>query len=125
MLHKDLDVYKHSILLVKEIYALTSSFPREEIYGLSSQMRRAAISIPANIAEGCGRKSEKELLQFLNVASGSLTEMETHLEIALVLEFVSNQDQYKQIMQLTNKVKRLLIGLIKSIRQKDTLPPNH
>ena len=86
MMHTDLEVYKSSMMLVKEIYDLTSSFPRDEVWGLTSQMKRAVVSIPSNIAEGCGRRSSRELSNFLNVALGSLTELITQIDIALMLE---------------------------------------
>ena len=72
--HKDLDAWKESMSLVEEVYKLTESFPKEEIFGLTSQMRRAATSIPSNIAEGAARNSEKEFIQFLHVSLGSLAE---------------------------------------------------
>ena len=75
--HHDLNVWQESMQLVKDIYSVTATFPREEIYTLTSQMRRAAISVPSNIAEGVARTSNKELLQFLSIARGSLSELET------------------------------------------------
>ncbi len=80
--HKDLDVWKLSMDLVDAIYRLTREFPNEEKYGLSQQMRRSAISIPSNIAEGCGRNHKGELLQFIGIARGSLAELETQLIIS-------------------------------------------
>ncbi len=79
--HKDLEVWKKSILLVEKIYALTKKLPSEELLGLSSQMRRAAISIPSNIAEGAARNSRGEYVQFLGIAKGSSSELETQIEI--------------------------------------------
>jgi four helix bundle protein len=80
--HKDLDVWKLGIDLVEQVYKLTATFPKEELYGLVSQIRRAAVSIPANIAEGAARQSQKEYVQFLYIGLSSLSELETHLEIA-------------------------------------------
>ena len=80
--HKDLDVWKESILLVKDIYEISSNFPKEEIYGLTLQIRRNATSIPSNIAEGAARNTKKEFLKFLYIALGSLSELETQLIIA-------------------------------------------
>jgi len=118
MFHKDLEVYKSSMQLVKLIYELCSTFPIEEIYGLSSQMKRAAISVPSNIAEGNGRNSSKELINFLNIALGSLTELETQVEIALMLSLSKDTEKHKCIVSLIQKVKQLLIGLIKSLKAK-------
>jgi four helix bundle protein len=75
--HKDLNVWKKSMQFVMEIYSLTSHFPKEEIYGLTSQIRRAAVSIPSNISEGAARQTKKEFCQFLYIAMGSLAELET------------------------------------------------
>ena len=82
MTHKDLEVYKLSLDLVEDIYKLTKSFPASENFGLTSQLRRAAVSLPSNIAEGSSRGSTKDFIRFLNIASGSLTETETQLVIA-------------------------------------------
>ncbi|WP_374349277.1 four helix bundle protein [Chitinimonas sp.] len=80
--HKDLRVWQSAMQLVEQIYRLTDTFPREELFGLSSQMRRAAVSVPSNIAEGSARQSTKELLHFLSIAAGSLAELDTQLELA-------------------------------------------
>ena len=88
--YKDLIVWQKSITLVQEIYLLTNNFPKNELYGLSSQMQRAADAIPSNIAEGYGRKSSKEYLQFLSIAFGSALELETQLIIVKNLKFVDN-----------------------------------
>lgn len=77
--HRDLDVWKKSVSLVTSIYEITKSFPKEEIYGLTNQIRRAAVSVPSNIAEGSARQGNKEFIQFLYIALGSLTELETQL----------------------------------------------
>ena len=90
MNHKDLDVWKESVDFVTEIYKLIQNFPQSEQYGLSSQIKRSAISIPANIAEVCARQSDKETIQFLYVAVGSIAELETELLIAQKLNFIQN-----------------------------------
>jgi four helix bundle protein len=86
--HKDLDVWKKGMELVERVYSMSRAFPDSERYGLTSQIRRAAVSIPSNIAEGAARKSDKELLQFLSIAIGSLAELETQYLIAIRLGFL-------------------------------------
>lgn len=90
--HKDLDVWKLSIDFVTDIYKITSSFPKEEQFGLTNQIRRAAVSVPSNIAEGAGRNSDKEFLRFLYISMGSIQEIYTQLLIALNLDFISSPD---------------------------------
>jgi four helix bundle protein len=87
--HKDLKVWQESMTLVTQIYKISEDFPKHEIYGLSSQIRRAAVSIPSNIAEGAGRKGENEFKRFLFIALGSLSEVETQLEISQRLNYNS------------------------------------
>lgn len=112
--HKDLDVWKESMNLVKEVYKLTKGFPEEEIYGLASQMRRAAVSIPSNIAEGGARNSDKEFIQFLYVSLGSLAELETQLLLSRELGFLKNEEINGNI----ERARKLLLGLIKYLRAK-------
>ncbi|MDP2687672.1 MAG: four helix bundle protein [Aequorivita sp.] len=96
--HKDLDVWKKSIDLVELIYSLTLSFPETERFGLTSQMRRAAVSISSNIAEGSARKGNKELLQFINIALGSLAELETQYIIAQRLTYIEPNNKVEELM---------------------------
>ncbi len=126
-MHKDLEVYKASMELVRMVYELCKIFPKEEIYGLTSQMKRAAVSVPSNIAEGNGRKSPKELNNFLNIALGSLIELETQLDIAKMLQFSIDEMNHYAIEDQLQKAKRLLIGLIKSVQAKlcHPLPITH
>ncbi|HYK08528.1 MAG TPA: four helix bundle protein [Candidatus Eisenbacteria bacterium] len=105
--YKELIVWQKGIDLVKEIYILTSKFPREEIYGLTSQMRRAAISIPSNIAEGSGRKSLKDYAQFYSIAYGSALELETQVIIAKELKFAQMKD-YIKVDAVLQEVARML-----------------
>ena len=86
--YTELEVWKESRILVKDIYSITKSFPKEEIYGLSNQLRRCAVSIPSNIAEGCGRRTSADTIQFLHISRGSLYELETQLYIALDLNYI-------------------------------------
>ena len=113
---KDLVVWQEAMNLVEMIYLQTRKFPKEEMFGLTSQIRRAAISIPANIAEGNGRKSRKEYLQFLSIANGSLREMETHLLIAERLNFLP-KDSSKQLQTQVQSVGRLLTALRKKLQE--------
>jgi four helix bundle protein len=107
MNHKDLDVWKKSMDLVETIYKLTQKFPESEKFGLTSQMRRCAVSIPSNIAEGAARKGDKELIHFLHIALGSLSELETQYLIAMRLAFIEKEDIVEEQMI---DVKKLLLG---------------
>jgi four helix bundle protein len=112
--HYDLDAWQVSRSLVKSVYLLTKGFPRDELFGLTSQMRRAAISIPSNIAEGAARSGNREFAQFLNIARGSLSELETQLVIAADLGYIQSHDP---IFALVDRISRLLTGLHKSLRR--------
>ena len=107
MNHKDLEVWKRSMDLAIEIYNLSKRFPRNESFGLTSQIRRAAVSVPSNIAEGAARKGDKEFLQFLDISLGSLSELETQYLIAIRLAFV---EQSKEIDQLIKQVRKLIVA---------------
>jgi len=113
--HKDLDVWKKSMDLVVNVYQITQSFPDTEKYGLTSQMRRSAVSIPSNIAEGASRKGDKELIQFLYISIGSLSELETQYLIAIRLGFITKTNDFE--LQLV-EVKKLLIGFKNYINKK-------
>lgn len=116
MNHKDLDVWKKSIKLVSNIYELTKIFPKEELYCLTNQIRRCAISIPSNIAEGCARYSNKETMNFLNIAMGSIAELETQIIIANNLGYVQDCDEiYEEIIT----TRKLVTGLIKYLKNAD------
>jgi four helix bundle protein len=101
--------------LVVETYKVSRDFPKEELYGLTSQMRRAAMSVPANIAEGQGRRLSGEFIHFLGNARGSLLELDTHLEIALRLGYIE-QKMYQPVQDQIQEVGRILNGLIRSIK---------
>lgn len=113
--HKDLEVWKKSMDLVVQVYQMTQLLPDTEKYGLTSQMRRAAVSIPSNIAEGAARNGDKELMQFLSISIGSLSELETQYLIAIRLGFVIKEDSFDH--QLID-VKKLLIGFKNYINKK-------
>jgi four helix bundle protein len=112
--HKDLDVWKNGVYLVKIIYVATSDFPKEEMYGLTSQIRRSAVSIPSNIAEGSAKNSTREFIQFLYVALGSTAELETQLLISKDLGYLKDLSVFKDL----EKVKIQLINLIKALKNK-------
>ena len=113
--HKDLIVWQKRMLLVRRVYEVTRTFPHEEMFGLTSQMRRAAVSIPSNIAEGYGRIYDKERINFLSIALGSASELETQLMISEDLGFTVNSD-IAELSSLNNEVIRMLTSLIKGIR---------
>ncbi len=112
--HKELNVWKDSIELVVEIYEITKHFPREEMYGLTSQIRRAGVSVPANISEGAARNYTKEFIRFLRIAQASLSEVETLMIISLRLSYL-DENLFKTIQGRIFKVNAQLSGLIKSI----------
>ena len=114
MNHKDLEVWKKSIELVTEIYSITRSFPKEEQYNIVTQIRRAAVSVPSNIAEGAARYSAKENLRFLDISSGSLAELETQLIISERLGYVKSDDLLIKI----EYIGKLLTGLKKHLKTK-------
>ena len=107
MYHKDLAVWKESIVLVKIVYLAVGRFPQNELFALSSQMRRAAVSVPSNIAEGCGRGSNSEILRFCNIASGSLSELDTQVVIAEELGYIEDSAELNNQIVL---VRKLLAG---------------
>ncbi len=112
--YKDLIVWQKGIELVETVYRLTKTFPKEEIYGLTSQLRRAAVSVPSNIAEGQGRKSTAEFENFLSIARGSLSEVETQLIIAHRLKYL-DASQLNEVMSIHDEVSRMLRALQKKL----------
>lgn len=113
--YRELIVWQKAMNLVELVYQATKRFPREELYGLTSQVRRSAVSIPSNIAEGQARKSTAEFLNFLSIANGSRAEMETQILLAQRLNYATN-DTAQQILSLSEEVNRLLNGLMKSLK---------
>ncbi|MBE0390503.1 four helix bundle protein [Flavobacterium sp. 7E] len=112
---RDLLIWQKSMALVTEIYTLSNHFPKEEIYSLTSQIRRSAISIPSNIAEGYGRNGNKDYLKFLNIAIASLFEMQTQIEIAFNLKYI-NQIQFNKIYEASREVERMLSAFSRKIK---------
>ncbi|MEH6765247.1 MAG: four helix bundle protein [Aequorivita antarctica] len=111
--HNDLKVYQESMDLVIEIYKITNNFPESEKFGLMSQMRRSAVSIPSNISEGAARESKKEFKRFLYISLGSASELETHIEISKRLNFI---DDSKIIKEKIYFIKRMLMKLIQTLK---------
>ena len=112
--HHRLDVWKRSLELVTKIYKVTALFPDEEKFGLVSQMRRAAVSIPSNIAEGAGRSSGKQFAYFLDVAQGSIAELETQILISRNLRFLSSS-QVEPLLHEMGEISRMVLGLKRSL----------
>jgi four helix bundle protein len=117
--YRDLDVWQRGRQIAKMTYLLTRSFPKEELYGMTSQMRRAATSIPANIAEGWGRHYPAEFIQFLRTANGSRTELETHLTICADVGLCKPEDAQPLIEELTILGKQL-VSLERSLKRRST-----
>ena len=115
---KKLSVWKKGHDLTLSVYRMTNSFPREENFGLTSQLRRSCASIPANIAEGCGRGSNKELSRFLRISFGSLSETEYHLLLVKDLGWIA-PEKYNYLNNHVEELKKMLSGLIKTLDQKN------
>ncbi len=115
--YKDLNVWQKSYRLCLDIYSFTRKFPKEEVYGLSSQIRRAAVSVPSNIAEGYGRKTRKEYIQALYIAYGSLCEVETQIMLAGDLDYIESEALKELISDLRDS-ERMLKALIRSLENK-------
>lgn len=111
--HKDLKVWQESMDFVVMIYDVTEQFPSKEAFGLTSQLRRASVSIPSNIAEGAGRKGGKEFTRFLYIALGSLSEVETQIEISQRLDYIKNIEEINKRIYF---IRNMLSNLIKSLK---------
>ena len=118
--HKDLEVWKKSVELVTNVYEISSEFPKEERYCMTNQIRRAAISIPSNIAEGAGRFHNKEFIQFLYISLGSCSELETQLLICSNLNYIDSSSLNSLISKIF-VIRRMLLGLIKSLKNSNKL----
>ena len=114
-IYRDLIVWQRAMDFVERVYALTSTFPKEEIYGMTSQMRRAAVSIPSNIAEGAARGTTKELLHFLRIADGSLSELDTQIELAKRLGYLSKTED---LIEMISQLSRSLAALKSSLNRR-------
>ena len=128
--YRELDVWQKSHKLTLELYRISRSFPKEETYGLTSQLRRAAVSVGANLAEGCGRKTSPELARFVRIAMGSASELDYHLLLCRDFEFVTDA-QYQRIVAESTRIRKMLSALLASIEAKlaeqeytaDSVPP--
>lgn len=119
--HKDLEVWKRSLDLVEKVYSMTRSFPKEEVYGLTLQMRRSAVSVPSNIAEGAARGSKKEFIQFLYIALGSLEELETQIILACRVGLTSD----RSLSSVIDEVRKMLFGLLKFLKRNSPRVTHH
>ncbi len=116
--YRDLEVWQKAMELVVECYQITKSFPKNEVFGLAGQLQRAAVSIPANIAEGRARQHTKEFIQHASIAYGSLAELETHIQIAERLNYI-DKSQVDSLMGKATVIGRMLNGLRKSLGKKE------
>lgn len=119
MIYKELTVWKKSMELVKEIYTITKRLPKEETYGLSDQMRRAAVSIPSNIAEGNGRKTDTEYARFLNIARGSECELETQLYICTMLNYLT-ENETEKAFSLLAEIGKMLNKMLNNLKNSNS-----
>ena len=116
--YQTLDAWKIAMQLVKEIYTITKSFPKEELYGLTSQTKRAVVSIPSNMAEGMGRQYKKDTIQFLHIARGPIFETETLLNVAVMVEII-DESIFQKLVPLIDDVIKLLNGLINYLEKSN------
>ena len=112
---RNLLIWQKSMVLVTKIYTVTNNFPKEEVFGLTSQIKRSAISIPSNIAEGLGRESSKELLRFLKISIGSLFELQTQLEIAKNIIYL-DEETFKNLYEDTRELERMIVSFTNKIK---------
>ena len=119
--HKDLEVWKRAMGFVINLYEITRVFPKEELFGLTSQMRRSAISIPSNIAEGSARNHNNETIQFLHIALGSAAEIETQIILATSIGYINEEKSMKLITEI-NCISKMLQGLLKSLKKPTPTP---
>lgn len=113
--YKELKVWQKSMLVVEEVYRETNNFPKEEIYGITSQIRRSAVSVPSNIAEGAGKNSKKDFKRFLSIAHGSNNELLTLIEITYRLNYL-NEKTFIKLENDISEINKMIAGLINSIK---------
>jgi four helix bundle protein len=119
--HKNLDAWKLGVEVVRRVYELTAGFPKKEDFVLTAQLRRSAVSIPSNVAEGAGRRTNKEFINFLHIAQGSLSELDTQLDIALELGYLSREDRVA-VDDLLTRLDQVITGLIRSLKKTPNPP---
>jgi four helix bundle protein len=112
---RDLFIWQKGMTLVTNTYQITQSFPKEELFGLTSQIRRSAISLPSNIAEGYGRESNKEFSRFINIAISSLFELQTQIEIAKNINYL-NENEFKNLYEETRELEAMIISFSKKLK---------
>ena len=120
--YRELQVWQKSMTLVAEIYKISKGFPKDEAYGLTSQVRRSAISIPSNMAEGYGRNSTNEYIHFLRIATGSLYELQTQMEISVNLQYL-DRGEFDKLYELSREIERMLSSLIRKLSSKPVCVP--
>jgi four helix bundle protein len=120
--YRDLEVWQMAIALVTDVYALTKEYPREELYGLTNQMRRAAVSIPSNIAEGRAKRSTKDFIRYINIAYGSAAELETQLIISRKLDYITDVAKSSLLERLA-RISRMLNGMLSGLEKKMSSSP--
>ncbi|MCK9482177.1 MAG: four helix bundle protein [Bacteroidia bacterium] len=113
--HKDLEVWKVAVGFVTEVYKVTKGFPQSELFGLTNQMRRAAVSVPSNIAEGAARNTSKEFVYYLSISLGSLAELETQLMIAKNLGYI-NETKLSELLERLQAIRRMVLGLRRALK---------
>lgn len=116
---RDLLIWQKAMALVTNVYKFTEHFPSSEQFNLTSQIRRSAVSIPSNIAEGYGRQSKNDFLRFLNIALSSIFELQTQIEISLNLRFI-NEQEFKPFYEQTRELERMLVSFIKKIKNTES-----
>jgi four helix bundle protein len=116
---RDLIIWQKSMQFVTDCYLLCSNFPKEEMYALTSQIKRSAISIPSNIAEGYGRRSDKEFIRFLNISISSLFEIQTQIEIAYNLKYISTE-QFTDLLEQSREIERIISSFIQKVKQRES-----
>ena len=114
--YKELQIWKKSMIMVKMVYELMESMPASENYGLSQQIKRSAVSIPSNIAEGASRSSDKEFMRFLHYSNGSMAELLTQLELTISLDFMQG-DQSQQVSESIHELQKMTYSLIKRMKE--------